>query len=41
MSRELLNGHHFTDIILLWARLQNDMCYQEIYELHDDFSQTD
>jgi len=41
MSRELLDGQYSTDITLFWVMLQNDMFYQDIYEFHDDFSQTD
>jgi len=37
MSRELLEGQYFTDIILFWVKLQNDMFYQDIYEFHDEF----
>jgi len=37
MSRELLDCQYFTDVILSWVSLQNDMFYQDIYEFHDEF----
>ena len=38
MSRELLEGQYFTNIILIWVRLQNDMFYQDMYKFRDEFS---
>ena len=37
MPRELLEGQFFTNSILFWVKLQNDMYYQDIYEFHDEF----